>query len=138
MRLDNLPFTIVWNKFTDKNFTDEFLKKYKTKQWKITKEAIEDSLIRIHNLQDTQQLDSIRSMDGYGIYKLDFKIAGTNESPKSSGNRAILFVDNHFHIVTILLVYHKNNIKKNQKETVWWEIIIKENFGEFWHKIIAN
>jgi len=64
------------------------------------------------------------------IVKMDFKIAGSNVSAKSSGNRVIAAVDTKQKMVKILLVYSKNDIGP-PRETDKWKNIVAENYEEF-------
>ena len=63
------------------------------------------------------------------VYKVEFKIS-PKESAKSSGNRCIVLKDKTNKDIKILFVYHKGDIKKGGKETVWWKGVLKDNFGE--------
>jgi len=69
--------------------------------------------------------------DEIGIFKYDFKIAGTNFSPKSSCNRVIFSLNNNTGIIQILLVYGKDHCDKMHSENQWIFEHIKANFPEY-------
>lgn len=117
--------------FAKRHYIKVFHKKYKN-AWDITETAIIQELTRINALiGKTDKAEKICIADGCFLIKLDFKIAGTKESAKSSGNRAIVFVDSTSYICRILLIYSKNEICM-PNETQKWQKIIKENFPEIW------
>ncbi len=64
------------------------------------------------------------------ICKTEFKIAGTDVSRHSSGNRCIVAVHKETATVFVLLVYHKNDIGSGN-ETATWKNIIPENYPEY-------
>lgn len=69
----------------------------------------------------TKRADLISVADNYRLVKLDFAIFGLKISPKASGNRHILFLDDNIGVVKILLIYSKNDIPA-QNETQEWKI----------------
>lgn len=69
-------------------------------------------------------------MKNLKISKVEFKIAGTNESRHGSGNRCIIAIDNKNNAIKILLLYHKNHLGSGN-ETTKWKQIIKENYLEY-------
>ncbi|MBI4235579.1 hypothetical protein HY604_04750 [Candidatus Peregrinibacteria bacterium] len=109
------------------------MKKYKTKKWLSTKQTINDILEKAFGFQQTQLIDIIKysSEENVGIFKLDFRVAGTNDSPKTSGNRAVFSLCNNSGVIKILLVYGKNHCDKKGTETQWILEHIKNNFPEF-------
>ncbi|MCF7897062.1 hypothetical protein K9L81_04450 [Candidatus Gracilibacteria bacterium] len=114
------------------------MKKYKTKAWFSTKQTINDILEKAFGFQQTKLIDLIKfSQDGdIGIFKLDFRVAGTNTSPKTSGNRVIFAVCNNTCRIEILLVYGKDHCAKNKSETQWVLEQIKQNFPEYKNYVI--
>jgi len=54
---------------------------------------------------------------------------GTQLSPKTSGNRCILFINEETRLVKILLVYSKDDISP-PNETQKWKSIVKNEFTE--------
>lgn len=75
----------------------------------------------------TNRADLISAADSHRLAKLDFAIFGLKVSPKSSGNRCILLLDDDMSIVRILLVYSKNDIPAHN-ETQAWKSIIKVHY----------
>jgi hypothetical protein len=84
---------------------------------------------RIDNMLRYNRADLISVSDCFKLVKLDFAVEGTQMSPKASGNRCILFVDEDTRAVKILLVYSKNEISP-PNETQKWKNIIKDEYGE--------
>src|SRR5690606_16541848 len=104
-----------------------------TKKWLSTKQTINDILEKAFGFQQTNLIDIIKysSEKNVGIFKLDFRVAGTNESPKSSGNRAIFALCNNTEKIEVLLVYGKDHCSKKQSETQWILENVKNNFPEY-------
>ena len=73
--------------------------------------------------------DIIAAIGSKKLVKLDFAIDGMHESPKSSGNRCVLFIDEELRLVKILLVYSKNEISP-PNETQKWKRIIKDVYKD--------
>jgi hypothetical protein len=94
-----------------------------------TLETIAFMLERADGLRNTDKAEIIYTSGQKHIIKGNFSVVGTHESPKSSGNRYIAFIDDEVYICEILLVYSKNDIAGNH-ETIWWQQLIKENFPE--------
>jgi len=115
---DNKLLTVKFDEYADRHFLKRFKKDYKGKQWEITEESIFEDLSRIKmsDLQITQQVDELWHKNHYWIFKYDFRIAKTNESTKSSGNRCIVFLDNANNKILILIIYGKGDLPKNTGE----------------------
>ncbi|KHD07095.1 hypothetical protein PN36_09555 [Candidatus Thiomargarita nelsonii] len=90
MFIKDIDFHVSFSEFSEKHYKKRFKKKY-TKEWEITEKAIIESLKRVYRLKDTDRLDCIKFCDPYGLFKFYFSVAGTQKSPKKSGNRIILF-----------------------------------------------
>lgn len=127
-------FSIFYSDYARNHFLKEFMKKYKGKQWEKTESSIFEDLKRLrvatNKTQQSGQIDELRYCDGHWLFKYDFRIAGTNESPKSSGNRIVGYIDNVHNRVEILFIYAKTDLSKNQGETAFIFEIIKNNFPE--------
>lgn len=128
-------YSIFIEKFAESHFCRSFEKKCRGKQWEITIKAIKEMLIRYDNLapnhkSTTSKLDVICPCGEYMIIKLDFSIAGSNVSAKSSGNRIVAAVDSKQKVIRILLVYSKNDICQ-PNETSKWRNMVAENYDEF-------
>lgn len=128
-------YSIFIEDFADRHFIRSFAKKYKGKQWDITLIAIKEILSRYDNIapkniSTDSKLDIICPCSGYMFVKLDFRIAGSNVSAKSSGNRVVAAVDMVNKIIKILLVYSKNDIGP-PNETAKWKKMISNYYPEF-------
>lgn len=123
---------VIYSDFAQKHYIKDFVKKYSEKSWKSTEKAITAQLTRFDVLVSNcpNYIEIIRASDLYKVYKLDFRVAGTQESKKTSGNRAIICEEIKSKVVYVLLVYNKTHIKGSH-ETVWWQGVIQENYPEF-------
>jgi hypothetical protein len=130
MFIKNLLFRVSFSHYAEKHFCKDFSKKYH-RNWINTRQTILDVLTRAYEFQKKSLIDTLKfhQETDRGIFKLDFSIAGKNESPKTSGNRAIFAVCNNTQRIEILLVYHKNDCPKH--ETQWIFEQIKKNFPEY-------
>jgi len=121
-------YSVEFDDFTERHYIKKFRKAYKDK-WPPTELAINDTCERIDNMLLYSRADCITTFEEYQLVKLDFAVEGTQTSPKASGNRCILFVDNSLRHVRVLLVYSKNDISE-PNETQKWKDIIKNNFSD--------
>ncbi|MEX2090859.1 MAG: hypothetical protein WD989_01850, partial [Candidatus Paceibacterota bacterium] len=85
-------------------------------------------------LFQTTIAETIVDKNGIKICKMEFRVAKTQESRKSSGNRCIIAVNKETCTVHVLLVYHKNDLS-GQNETAEWKKLIKNNYPEY-HDIL--
>jgi hypothetical protein len=133
MFIKDINFKVEFSSFAERHFCKDFLKKYKSKAWSITYQSISDVLKKSFGFQQTDLIDNIKfsQKEDFGIFKLDFRVAGTNMSPKSSGNRVVFSLCNNSGYINILLVYGKDHCVKNQSETQWILAHIKNNFPEY-------
>jgi hypothetical protein len=133
MYINDLNFRVEFSAYAEKHFCKDFLKKYKIKKWLSTKQTINDILEKSFGFQQTGLIDIIKYSpeENKGIFKLDFRVAGTTYSPKSSGNRAVFVLCNKTGKIEILLVYGKDHCKKKQSETQWFLEHVKNNFPEY-------
>jgi hypothetical protein len=128
-------YSVFIEDFADRHFIRSFAKKYKGKQWDITLIAIKEILARYDNIapqnrSTDSKLDIICPCNGYVLVKLDFRIAGSNISAKSSGNRVVAAVDAVNKIIKILLAYSKNDIGP-PNETAKWKKMVSQYYEEF-------
>lgn len=132
MYIDDVNFEVSFSSYSESHFCKSFYKKYKSKAWIETRKTIIATLERSHSFYNTSHIDIIifSQEDRIGIFKLDFRIAGSQTSPRSSGNRVIFALNNITKKIDILLVYHKNDCPKKQTETQWIRGQIKDNFPE--------
>jgi len=126
MSIEQSNYEVEFDAYTTRHHIKAFRKKYKEK-WPPTEIAIRDACARIDNMLLYSRADSISNSENYQLVKLDFAIEGSRVSPKASGHRCILFVDNCARSVRILLVYSKDEISE-PNETQKWKNIIKNEF----------
>lgn len=124
-------FSVTIEDFAERHFIKSFQKKYQG-QWDITRLAIIAELERVDNLLRTDRAETISDVDGLQIIKTKFRVVGTKESAKSSGNRCIVVVNKEKRSVSVFLVYTKTDLS-GKNETAEWKAIIKEQY-----KIVCN
>ncbi|HQC50102.1 MAG TPA: hypothetical protein PLN57_03260 [bacterium] len=81
----------------------------------------------LDSIMNTTIVEEINCQDDLAILKMEFRVAGTNFSRKTSGNRCILSLNKKTREIKILLVYHKSDIG-NKNETATWKKIIRDNY----------
>jgi len=128
-------YAVFIENFAQRHYIKGFVKKHKNKHWEVTLTAIKSILARYDNISPNHKpvdskLDVIRPCGQYMIIKLDFAVAGTQTSPKSSGNRVVAAVDTENKIIKILLVYSKNDIGP-PNETAKWKSKVAQYYEEF-------
>lgn len=133
---DDRSFAVAYAPYAIRHFLKRFQKDYKGRQWQVTEEGVFEDLSRItytdHDLQQTGQIDELKHLGHYWLAKYDFKIAGTKESTKGSGNRCVLFFDNAKKTLEILLIFNKTDLPKNCHETQYIYQIVKQEFPKLW------
>lgn len=100
-------YSVFIEKFAESHYCRVFEKKYRGRQWEITLKAIKETLSRYDNIapnnkSNYSKLDVICPCGDYVLIKLDFTVAGSNVSAKSSGNRVVAAVDSNKKIIKIL------------------------------------
>lgn len=78
---------------------------------------------------DFARADLIASVGYSKLVKLDFAIAGTRVSPKASGNRCILYINEETRHVEVLIAYSKNEIGP-PNETTKWKQLLKAQYND--------
>jgi hypothetical protein len=126
--MEQFNYRVEFEPFTEKHYVKKFKKDYKDK-WLSTERTIIAVCERIDNMLLYSRADLISVSGCYKLVKLDFAVEGTRISPKASGNRCILLVDENTRLVKVLLVYSKNEIS-SPNETQKWKNIIKDEYGE--------
>jgi hypothetical protein len=121
-------YSVNFDPYCERHYIKVFDKKYKG-AWTKTRLDIEDVCKRIDSMLQYKRADLISSVGQYKLVKLDFSVEGTKMSPKSSGNRCILIIDEDIRSVRLLVVYSKNDISE-PNETAKWKAIVKNQFGE--------
>ncbi len=119
-------YSVIVERFAENHFIKKFNKKYK-KAWDVTWQALIEQYKRIDPLFNTSIAETIIKSTKIKIVKTEFRIAGTKQSRKGSGNRCILAIHNDSKVVSVLLVYNKNDLG-NKNETAQWKKIIKEEY----------
>lgn len=110
-------------------YEKDFARKYR-KAWIKTKQMIRIVLEKAHAFQFTSKIDFLKPLGGnVGLYKLDFAVAGTQLSPKSSGNRVVFSLSNKDQLIQVLLIYSKNHLPKNKPETQWIFEMVQEKYS---------
>lgn len=122
-------YSVEITDFAEKRYIKSFEKKYRS-HWDVTRRAIIAELERIDTLLLTDRAETIHVTKEVKIIKTKFKVAGTKESAKTSGNRCVVAWYPEKRLVSVLLVYAKTDLGDGN-ETAQWERIIKENYPEF-------
>ena len=124
-------YLVKIEQFAERHFIKSFEKKYKA-HWDVTLRAIIAELERIDTLVAIGRAETMCDKDGIKIVKTKFRIAGTKESAKSSGNRCIVAWYEERRFVAVLLVYGKTDLS-GHSETADWQRMVRENYGEYEH-----
>ena len=123
-------YSVKVQDFTESHFIKSFEKKYKT-NWSLTFTAIKEELKRIDNLiKNTDKAETIVDAGNIKIVKTKFRVIGTKESAKASGNRCIVSLNIDKKEVSLLLVYAKTDLS-GKNETAQWQKIVKDNYYEY-------
>lgn len=121
-------YSVEFDEFTKRHFIKSFEKKHKA-AWVKTQNDIVDVCKRIDAMLEYKRADLIASIECHKLVKLDFAVEGTQVSPKSSGNRCILHINEDTRHVRIVIVYSKNDIA-SPNETAKWKNMIKGQFSD--------
>jgi hypothetical protein len=127
--MEQFNYRVEFEPFTERHYIKNFRKEYKEEKWLATERTITAVCERMDNMLLYNRADLISIADCYKLVKLDFAVEGTCMSPKASGNRCILFINEDIRAVKILLVYSKNDISP-PNETQKWKSIIKGEYKE--------
>jgi len=122
-------FSVNIEHFAEKHFVKSFEKKHQS-HWESTWRAVVAELERVDRLLQTDKAETICDRDGTKIIKTKFKIAGSRESAKTSGNRCIVAWHLDKRSVSVLLVYNKTDLAGGN-ETARWKKIIKDNYPPY-------
>lgn len=121
---------VVIHPYAQKHFVKDFLKVHKS-VWTQTRKFIEYELLHLDNLLLTSKAEVINENESHRIIKVEFKIAGSKESAKTSWNRIIVCHNMCECICHVLLVYNKTHIKWDN-ETARRVREVKNNCGIEW------
>ena len=123
-------FLVTVEEFAERHFIKTFLKKYKN-NWPLTFDAIKEEFRRIDTLiKSTDKAETIVDAGNIKIVKTKFRVVGTKESAKSSGNRCIVALYTDKREVSVLLVYGKTDLS-DKNETAEWQNIIRNNYEKY-------
>jgi hypothetical protein len=96
----------------------------------MTWRAVVEEFKRVDSLFDASIAEKICDCGNIAIAKTEFRVAGTKESRKSSGNRCIVAIHKDTCTVHVLLVYHKTDLGDGN-ETARWKQCIKDNYSQY-------
>jgi len=126
----SIEYAVVFEKFAESHYIKLFEKKHK-KGWAITRQAVTAELQRIEALIGRNAyIEVICDRDGIKILKMEFRVAGTQESRHGSGNRCIIALREEISTAFVLLVYGKTDVR-GSRETDWWKAMIREHYPEY-------
>jgi len=121
-------YNCEFDEFTERHYVKKLAKRHEH-YWDKTQNDIIDICKRIDKTLEYSRADPISSAGQYKLVKLDFSIEGSGVSPKNSGHRCILVVDEMLRSVRILLVYSKHEIG-SPNETAKWKNVVRDNFPD--------
>lgn len=124
---------VQFDPYTKRHYIKNIANRHSDRQWQATQKSIEFVLEHIEQYILTDKAETIHVSDSGRIVKLYFKVAGTKDSPKSSGNRAIVFLNDKLCVARVLLIYSKKEICE-PNETVKWQKVIDDQFPEIMRK----
>lgn len=122
----SIRYVVKIGKFAEGHYIKKFSKKYKS-YWEATLKGL---ILELERFKRLDNYNPIASHENVFVYKIYFRVAGTNSSRKSSGNRCIVSLNKNINEISILLVYHKNDIG-SKNETVIWKKMIKDNYNDY-------
>lgn len=122
-------YSVNIEKYAERHFIKNFEKKYR-RAWDITIETLIRELQSFDVLIVRSIAETITDSGNIRICKVEFKIAGTNQSRHGSGNRCIVAIHKDTNLVNVLLVYHKNDLGDGN-ETAKWKQVIKDNYLDY-------
>jgi len=127
-----MKYKVIFESFAEAHFIKSFVKKHKG-AWDKTLKALSIEFAFVELLFEKTIAETISlSEDGkLKLCKTEFKIAGSDVSRRTSGNRCIIVVDSIRSSVYVLLVYNKNDLKGNGNETSKWKELVKINYPEY-------
>jgi len=125
----SIKYSVNIEKYAERHFIKNFEKKYR-RAWDITINTLIREFQSFNVLLDRSIAEMITENSSIKICKVEFKIAGTNQSRHGSGNRCIVAIHKDISLVKVLLVYHKNNLGGGN-ETAKWKQVIKDNYPDY-------
>jgi hypothetical protein len=122
-------YSVRIEKYAERHFIKGYEKKHKA-HWDVTLRAIIAELERIDTLLLTDRAETICDVEGIKIIKTKFRVVGTKESAKTSGNRCIVAWHQEKQYVSVLLVYGKTDLS-GHSEKAEWKRIVKTHYSEY-------
>ena len=126
-------YLVQFDPYTKRHYIKNIAKRYSDRQWQATQKAIEFVLENIEQHILTDKAETIHASDAGRIIKLYFRVAGTKDSAKGSGNRTVVFLDDKLYVARVLLVYSKEEICE-PNETAKWQKLVDDQFPEIMRK----
>ena len=122
-------YNVIVGKYAERHFINSFSKKYMG-AWDITWNGILEQFKGFSELFKTSIAQTIVHDSYIKICKVEFRVHGTQESRRSSGNRCIVAVHEDTKKVCVLLVYGKTDLS-GHNETAEWKKLVIENYPEY-------
>ena len=126
-------YLVQFDPYTRRHYIKNIAKRYSDRQWQATQKAIEFVLENIEQHILTDKAETIHASDAGRIIKLYFRVAGTKDSAKGSGNRAVVLLEDKLCVARVLLVYSKEEICE-PNETAKWQKLVDDQFPEIMRK----
>lgn len=130
-------YLVQFDPYTKRHYIKNIVKRHSNRQWQATQKSIEFVLEHIEKHILTDKAETIHVSDAGRIIKLYFKIAGTKDSAKGSGNRAVVFLNDKLCVARVLLIYSKEEICE-PNETTKWQKIVDDQFPEIMRKFSSR
>ncbi len=124
-----MQYRVIFESFAERHYMRSFAKKYKG-AWNFTYKQLCDEFEQFDFLFLKSAAETIVDAADIKICKTEFKVAGTQESRRSSGNRCIVAIRKEKCEVRVLLVYTKTDLS-GHNETIEWKQIVKDNYPEY-------
>src|SRR3989339_2231824 len=118
----SIKYSVNIEQYAERHFIKNFAKKYH-RTWDITIETLIRELQSFDILLSYTIAEMIAETLNIKICKVEFKIAGSDQSRHSSGNRCIVAVHKDASMVNVLLIYHKNDLGHGNETAQWKQMI---------------
>ena len=126
----SINYTVSVHPFAERHFIKAFSKKYKG-HWEETWVSVEAEFRNPAVLIEKDIAEVIVAEGDIQLCKTKFRVAKTQSSRHSSGNRCIIAVDTKKRHVAVLLVYTKTDLPGSGNETAKWKNIIRKQYPEY-------
>lgn len=122
-------YAVAVEKFAERHYLKQLSKRYKDK-WPPTQKALEAMCVNPIRAIERGSFETITDTGDVLICKYEMRVAGTKQSARRGGVRAIIAVHCTEKISRIMLVYHKNDLGKGN-ETQLWKKIVRNTYSEY-------